>query len=75
MITECSMSDNVSVEFPDIEFTRPCNLCPHMRRITLPRVYEALLHLRHEVQVDAAVAQRARQAVERMLAVGRKEAA
>lgn len=75
MITECSMSDNVSVEFPDIEFTRPCNLCPHMRRITLPRVYEALLHMRHEVQVDPAVAQRARQAVERMLAVGRKEAA
>lgn len=75
MITECSMSDNVSVEFPDIEFTRPCNLCPHMRRITLPRIHDALLHLRHEVQVDAAVAQRARQAVERMLAVGRKEAA
>jgi quinolinate synthase len=75
MITECSMSDNVSVEFPDIEFTRPCNLCPHMRRITLPRIHDALLHLRHEVQVDAAVAWRARQAVERMLAFGRKEAA
>lgn len=75
MITECSMSDNVAVQFPDIEFTRPCNLCPHMRRITLPRIHDALLHLRHEVQVDAAVAARARQAVERMLAFGRKEAA
>lgn len=75
MITECSMSDNVSVEFPDIEFTRPCNLCPHMRRITLPRIHDALLHMRHEIHVDAAVAQRARLAVERMLAVGRKEAA
>lgn len=75
MITECSMSDNVSVEFPDIEFTRPCNLCPHMRRITLPRIHDALLHMRHEVHVDPAIAQRARQAVERMLAFGRKEAA
>ncbi|MBL8299265.1 MAG: quinolinate synthase NadA [Rhodanobacteraceae bacterium] len=75
MITECSMSDNVAVQFPDIEFTRPCNLCPHMRRITLPRIHDALLHLRHEVQVDAAIAARARQAVERMLAIGRKEAA
>ncbi|HSX59618.1 MAG TPA: quinolinate synthase NadA [Tahibacter sp.] len=75
MITECSMSDNVAVQFPDIEFTRPCNLCPHMRRITLPRIHDALLHMRHEVQVDAAVAGRARQAVERMLAIGRKEAA
>lgn len=75
MITECSMSDNVAVQFPDIEFTRPCNLCPHMRRITLPRIHDALLHLRHEVHVDAAVAARARRAVERMLAIGRKEAA
>jgi quinolinate synthase len=75
MITECSMSDNVAVEFPDIEFTRPCNLCPHMRRITLPRIHDALLHLRHEVHVDPAVAQGARRAVERMLAFGRKEAA
>ena len=75
MITECSMSDNVAVEFPDIQFTRPCNLCPHMRRITLPRIHDALLHMRHEVQVDPAVAGRARQAVERMLAFGRREAA
>lgn len=75
MITECSMSDNVAVQFPDIEFTRPCNLCPHMRRITLPRIHDALLHMRHEVQVDPAIAARARQAVERMLAIGRKEAA
>ena len=75
MITECSMSDNVAVEFPDIEFTRPCNLCPHMRRITLPRIHDALLNMRHEVTVDPAIAQRARRAVERMLAFGRKEAA
>lgn len=70
MITECSMSDNVAVEFPDIDFVRPCNLCPHMKRITLPKVVEALQHMGPEVTVDPRVAERARGAVERMLAVG-----
>ena len=42
MITECSMSDNVAVEFPEIEFVRPCNLCPHMKRITLPKILASL---------------------------------
>jgi len=75
LVTECSMSDNVAVEFPDTQFIRPCNLCPHMRRITLPKIHDALLHLSEQVSVDAAVAARARQAVERMLAYGRREAA
>lgn len=69
MITECSMSDNLAVLHPEIEFVRPCNLCPHMKRITLESIRDALLHLRHEVTVDAAVAVRARAAVEAMLAV------
>lgn len=72
MITECSMSDNVAVEFPDIEFIRPCNLCPHMKRITLPKIYDTLLHMRHEVTIDPAIAQRARSAVENMLALSAK---
>lgn len=71
MITECSMSDNVAVNFPDIEFVRPCNLCPHMKTITLPGILDALIHLQHEVKVDPAVAEKARLSVERMLAVGR----
>ena len=70
MITECSMSDNVAVMAPGTEFIRPCNLCPHMKRITLPKIYDSLLHLRYEVMVAPEVAGRARQAVERMLAVG-----
>jgi quinolinate synthase len=73
MLTECSMSDNVAVQFPDIDFIRPCNLCPHMKRITLPKVLRALEHLQHEVKVDEDVAQRARRAVERMLEIGRGE--
>jgi len=69
MVTECSMSDNVAVEAPDTDFVRPCNLCPHMKRITLEGIRDALLHLRHEVVVDPAVAGRARAAVDRMLAI------
>src|SRR4029453_6361278 len=70
MLTECSMSDNVAVAFPDIHFIRPCNLCPHMKRITLAKVVHTLTHLQYEVQVDTEVAQGARRAVERMLEIG-----
>ena len=69
LVTECSMSDNLAVQHPDVEFVRPCNLCPHMKRITLPKIRRALETMRPEVTIDPAVAGRARQAVERMLAV------
>jgi quinolinate synthase len=71
MITECSMSDNVAVQFPDTEFVRPCNLCPYMKTITLPRIVQALERMEHRVEVAPDVAGRARRAVEAMLAVGR----
>ena len=70
MVTECSMSDNVAIESPDTEFLRPCNLCPHMKRITLEGIRDSLLHLRYVVEIDAQVAAGAKLAVERMLAVG-----
>jgi quinolinate synthase len=73
LITECSMSDNVAVEYPDVEFVRPCNLCPHMKRITLPKILRSLRTMETKVEVDPEVAERARVAVERMLAVGRRE--
>jgi quinolinate synthase len=69
MVTECSMSDNVAVEFPDIEFVRPCNLCPHMKRITLPKILHSLQTMEHKVDVDPAIAVRAKVAIDRMLAV------
>jgi len=69
MITECSMSDNLAAEAPDTEFVRPCNLCPHMKRITLVGIRDALLHKRYEVTIAPDVAARARAALERMLAV------
>jgi quinolinate synthase len=74
MVTECSMSDNVAVDLPDVEFVRPCNLCPHMKRITLPKILHSLQTMETRVEVDPLVGARARQAVERMLAVGRREA-
>ncbi len=71
LVTECSMSDNVAVEFPDIDFVRPCNLCPHMKRITLPKILYSLQTMTTEVFVDPAIASRAKAAVHRMLAVGK----
>jgi quinolinate synthase len=67
MVTECSMADNVQVELPDVEFLRPCNLCPHMKRITLPKILDSLLTMQEEVLVDPLIAERARRAVERMI--------
>jgi len=70
MVTECSMSDNVAADVNDVEFIRPCNLCPHMKRITLANIHEALDTLEPRIEIDPAVAAKARFAVERMLAVG-----
>jgi quinolinate synthase len=69
LMTECSMSDNVAVAYPDIEFIRPCNLCPHMKRITLANIRTALAENRHVVSIEPGIAGRARRAVERMLTI------
>ena len=73
MITECSMADNLRNRFPKIEFIKPCNLCPHMKRITLPNIHACLRDLRHEIHIDPAIAARGRAALERMLGVGRQD--
>jgi quinolinate synthase len=69
LVTECSMSDNVAAEYPDVSFVRPCNLCPHMKRITLPKILHSLETLTTEVRVEPLIAARARAAVEAMLRV------
>lgn len=73
LITDCSMADNLRVRFPAVEFIKPCNLCPHMQRITLPKIHACLRDLRHEITIDPAVIARARAALDRMLDVGRRE--
>ncbi len=67
MVTECSMASNVAADSPETEFVGPCNLCPHMKRITLENIYEALLHDRYEVTVDPVIGAKARLAVQRMI--------
>ncbi|WP_306015992.1 quinolinate synthase NadA [Oceanicaulis sp. MMSF_3324] len=67
LITECSMSDNVSVENPGVQFIKPCNLCPHMKRISLTNIYEALRDMKHEVEVDPVIAEKAKASLQAML--------
>ena len=67
LVTECSMASNIESEVPDVKFIKPCNLCPHMKRITLPNILESLVYMREEIHVDPLIAERARLAVERMV--------
>lgn len=67
LLTECSMSDNVAMANPDTDFVRPCNLCPHMKRITLQNIYECLVMEIHEVKIPKHIAKKARRAVQRMI--------
>ena len=67
LVTECSMSDNVAADYPELDFVRPCNLCPFMKRIELSNILTALEEEQHEVHIDPAIAGRARISVERML--------
>ncbi len=67
MVTECSMSDNVAAETPDVDFIRPCNFCPHMRRITLPAILNSLLTMTTKVEIEEGLAARARLSVQRMI--------
>ena len=67
LITECSMSDNIAAAHPDMELVRPCQLCPHMKRITLPKILKALQTEDPEIHVDPVIAARARVAIDKML--------
>jgi quinolinate synthase len=71
MVTECSMSDNIQVENPNVEFIRPCNLCPHMKRITLPKILDCLEKETGEIIMDTETINKARISVERMTSIGR----
>jgi len=71
MVTECSMSDNIQVENPNVEFIRPCNLCPHMKKITLPKILDCLENETGEIIMDQKTINKARLSVEKMVAVGR----
>ena len=71
LVTECSMSDNVQAENPSVQFIKPCNLCPHMKTITLPKILDCLENENNEILIPEIISRKARKAVERMVAVGR----
>ena len=72
MVTECSMSDNVAIENPNVNFIRPCNLCAHMKRISLKKIYDAIRFNQFQIEVEDQIIDRARLAIDRMLEIGRK---
>ena len=71
LVTECSMSDNVQIENPNVEFVKPCNLCPYMKKITLKKIYDCLKNETNEIKIGDNIAARARRSVERMAEIGR----
>ena len=75
LITECSMADNIAGAFPDTDFQRPCNLCPHMKRITLAGIRASLEQLAPAIEIPADIAAGARRAVQRMFDLGRPRGA
>jgi quinolinate synthase len=71
MVTECSMSDNIQVENPNVEFIRPCNICPHMKKITLPKILDCLENETGEILINQETINKAKLSVEKMVAIGR----
>ena len=71
LVTECSMSDNVQIENPNINFIKPCNLCPHMKKIELPKILDCLKNYKNEIKIDQEIAKNAKKAISRMIEVGR----
>jgi len=71
LVTECSMSDNVQVDNPKVQFIKPCNLCPHMKRISLPKILECLEKESNEILIPETIIKKAQKAVERMVQIGR----
>jgi len=71
LVTECSMSDNVQVENPNVQFIRPCNLCPHMKKISLNKIFDCLKNESNEIKIGHNIAAMARKSVQRMSEIGR----
>ena len=71
LVTECSMSDNVQVENPNVQFIRPCNLCPHMKRISLNKIFDCLKNESNEIKISHNITEMARKSVQRMAEIGR----
>lgn len=73
LVTECSMSDNIQVENPDVNFIKTCNLCPHMKSITLSNILDCIKNKKNEILIDSNTIRRARGSIEKMIAIGRQD--
>ena len=71
LVTECSMSDNVQADNPNVDFIKPCNLCPYMKKINLQKILDCLEHETNEIFIEEKMAKAARQSVQRMTEIGR----
>ena len=71
LVTECSMSDNVQADNPNVEFIKPCNLCPYMKKINLQKILDCLENEMNEIFIEEKMAKAARQSVQRMTEIGR----
>ena len=71
LVTECSMSDNVQSDNPNVEFIKPCNLCPYMKKITLEKILDCLENEKNEIFIEKEIAEAARMSVKRMAEIGR----
>jgi quinolinate synthase len=71
LVTECSMSDNVEADNPEVEFVKPCNLCPYMKKINLEKILDCLENETNEINIDKKISDAARKSVLRMTEIGR----
>ena len=71
LVTECSMSDNVEADNPSVEFIKPCNLCPYMKKINLEKILDCLKNETNEINIDKKISDAARKSVLRMTEIGR----
>jgi quinolinate synthase len=71
LVTECSMSDNVEADNPEVEFVKPCNLCPYMKKINLQKILDCLKNETNEIIIDKKISDAARKSVLRMTEIGR----
>ena len=72
LVTECSMAANIADELPQVEFAKPCNMCPYMKKITLEKILYVLHTMENQVEIDPVIAETARRSVQRMIDLSRK---
>lgn len=68
MATECGLVSRLEVENPEKKFIGGCQLCPHMKRNSLEKIYLALTNPSAEqiITVDPEISNKALRSIDRM---------